>query len=95
MKKEKQYNHYMDAVKDNSDLCSLIAMEECSELIQVISKAKRGELDKDNLTEEIADILICIDWIKKIYNIKDSEIGTWLYIKKARIIKRLNTGEFK
>lgn len=95
MKKEKQYNYYMDAVKENPDLCSLIAMEECSELIQAISKAKRGKLDKDNLTEEIADILICIDWIKKIYNIKDSEIGTWLYTKKTRITKRLNTGEFK
>lgn len=95
MKKEKQYNYYMDAVKDNSDLCSLIAMEECSELIQAISKAKRGKLDKDNLTEEIADVLICIDWIKRIYDIKDNEIGSWLYTKKKRITERLNTGEFK
>ena len=29
-------------------------MEECAELIQAISKAKRGKLDRDNLVEEIA-----------------------------------------
>ena len=42
---------YLKATKNHSEQCTLIAMEECGELIQAISKAKRGKLDKDKLTE--------------------------------------------
>lgn len=55
-----------------------IAMEECSELIQAISKCKRyGCMDKyrDNLIEEIADVLFAIDELKLIYNISDESIS--------------------
>lgn len=86
---------YMKATEENQELCTLIAMEECSELIQAISKAKRGKLDKDNLTEEIADVFICIDWLCEIYNIKNEEISEWLITKKDRISKRLKCGNFK
>ena len=47
-----------------------IAMEECSELIQAISKCKRyGCINKyrENLIEEMADVLIMIDELKMIY----------------------------
>lgn len=86
---------YMRATKENPELCTLIAMEECSELIQAISKAKRGKLNKDNLTEEIADVFICIDWLCEIYNIKNEEISEWLITKKDRISERLKCGNFK
>ena len=55
-----------------------IAMEECSELIQAISKCKRyGCIDKyrENLIEEIADVLFAIDELKLIYNISDEVIS--------------------
>ena len=55
-----------------------IAMEECSELIQAISKCKRyGCIDKyrENLIEEIADVLFAIDELKLIYNISDESIS--------------------
>ena len=55
-----------------------IAMEECSELIQAISKCKRyGCMDnyRDNLIEEIADVLFVIDELKLIYNISDEAIS--------------------
>ena len=55
-----------------------IAMEECSELIQAISKCKRyGCVDKyrDNLIEEIADVLFAIDELKLIYSISDDTIS--------------------
>lgn len=42
-----KYTNHKQAVDVNSELCSTIAMEECSELIQAISKAKRGKLDSD------------------------------------------------
>lgn len=90
-----KYTDYRQAVEYNKDLCSTIAMEENAELIQAISKAKRGKLDKDNLAEEIADVLICIDWIQEIYGINPSEVYSWTDRKKERIVARLNAGVFK
>lgn len=55
-----------------------IAMEECSELIQAISKCKRyGCINKyrENLIEEITDVLIMIDELKMIYQISDVDIS--------------------
>ena len=92
----KRHNpEYLKATENHSEQCTLIAMEECSELIQAISKAKRGKLNKDNLTEEIADVLICIHWIQKIYNITMRDIYKWVDIKEERILDRLEKGEFK
>ena len=90
-----EYTDYRQAVEHNKDLCSTIAMEENAELIQAISKAKRGKLDKDNLAEEIADVLICIDWIQEIYGISSAEVYIWTDRKKERIVARLNAGVFK
>ena len=62
-----------------------IAMEECSELIQAISKCKRyGCVDKyrDNLIEEIADVLIIINELQLIYDISNNDIEN---IKKYKI----------
>ena len=63
-----------------------IAMEECSELIQAISKCKRygGFIDnhRDNLIEEIADVLIIINELQLIYDISDNDIEN---IKKYKI----------
>lgn len=95
VKKDNVYTDYMEAVEYNKDLCSTIAMEECSELIQAISKGKRGKLNKDNMSEEIADVIICIDWISRIYEIEESNVIEWLKKKHNRIVERLNKGEFK
>lgn len=90
-----EYNNYMQAVEVDKDLCTTIAMEECSELIQAISKGKRGKLDKDNLAEEIADVRICVSWLMNIFNIGFEEVNKWIDFKEDRITKRLNKGEFK
>ena len=55
-----------------------IAMEECSELIKAISKCKRyGCINKyrENLIEEMTDVLIMIDELKMIYQISDIDIS--------------------
>ena len=55
-----------------------IAMEECSEFIQAISKWKRyGCINKyrENLIEEMTDVLIMIDELKMIYQISDVDIS--------------------
>ena len=71
------------------DLQSTVCMEECAELIQAISKEKRGESDKDHLSEEIADVLICIEMLRQIYNITEDEIYSWVINKQERIIRRI------
>ena len=71
------------------DLQSTVCMEECAELIQAISKEKRGKSDKDHLSEEIADVLICIEMLRQIYNITEDEIYSWVINKQERIIRRI------
>ena len=71
------------------ELQSTVCMEECAELIQAISKEKRGKSDKDHLSEEIADVLICIEMLRQIYNITEDEIYSWVINKQERIIRRI------
>lgn len=71
------------------DVQSTVCMEECAELIQAISKEKRGKPDKSNLAEEIADVIICIEMLKQIYNITEDEIYSWVITKQERTIKRI------
>lgn len=77
------------------DKSMVIAMEELAELQQAISKGIRGKLDKDNLTEEIADVYIVLDWIKMYFSVNDEELAKWYKYKENRIVDRLNRGEFK
>ena len=71
------------------DVQSTVCMEECAELIQAISKEKRGKSDKDHLSEEMADVIICIEMLKQIYNITEDEIYSWVITKQERIIRRI------
>ena len=69
-----------------------IAMEECSELIKAISKCKRyGFVDKhrDNLIEEIADVLIIINELQLIYDISDNDIENIKKYKMDRMDYRI------
>lgn len=86
---------YIEAIKVDKELCLTISMEECSELIQAISKAKRGKLNKENLIEEISDVLICMDWLKEMYKINESELDNMILFKKKRIENRLINKTFK
>lgn len=71
------------------EIQSTVCMEECAELIQAISKAKRGKFDENNMTEEITDVLICIEILKQIYNIPDYSIKNWIERKQKRILDRM------
>ena len=75
------------------DVQSTVCMEECAELIQAISKEKRGKSDKSHLAEEMADVIICIEMLKEIYSISDDMISEWIQIKEARIIERIKQNE--
>ena len=80
---KKSIEHY------GKDVQSTVCMEECAELIQAISKEKRGKSDKENLAEEMADVIICIEMLKQIYNITDDAICSWVITKQERIIERI------
>ena len=70
------------------DVQSTVCMEECAELIQAISKEKRGKSDKYHLEEEMADVIICIEMLnslKKVMNkrITEMELSNSRYINKS------------
>lgn len=71
------------------DAQSTVCMEECAELIQAISKEKRGESDKDHLAEEMADVLISIELLKEIYEVSNEQINEWIDEKQKRIRLRM------
>lgn len=78
---------------------SLVAMEELSELQKAISKLVRNPEEKtkplefkglrNNLIEEMADVVICMDQLKEYYKIKASDIQTVIDSKQARQRRRL------
>lgn len=64
-------------------------MEECSELIKEISKKLRYPATNNYyITEEIADVIICINQMCDIYNIKDKDIQKVIEYKQLRNIER-------
>ena len=70
---------------------SMVHMEECAELIQAISKMRRirnsGEDDSsayNNLVEEMADVLICLEQIQEMYDIPDHLIQSMVFRKVSR-----------
>lgn len=78
---------------------SLVAMEELSELQKAISKLVRNPEEKtkpleykglrNNLIEEMADVIICMDQLKEFYGIDHSEIQSIIDSKQARQRRRL------
>lgn len=85
-------NQVLETLQDKA---MVIAMEELAELQQAISKGIRGKLDKDNLTEEIADVYIVLDWIKSYFSVDEEELAKWRRYKENRIVDRLNRGELR
>ena len=76
---------------NGDDLTLTIASEECAELIQALTKVKRYGLDgehKDNLQEEIADVLICISELLSLGYIDMDKVEEWHTYKVNREIKR-------
>lgn len=64
---------------------SIVCMEECSELIQAVSKRLRGKPGAtDNLAEEMADVTICLYLLKEMYGITDEQLNEWIARKTAR-----------
>lgn len=72
---------------------SMIAQEECAELIQAISKCLRSkdfpvEYERENLIEEMADVMICLQQLQYMYYIDDEELYAMKQKKENRLIER-------
>lgn len=88
------------ALKKNGKIKqSVIAMEECSELIKAISKMIRYSSDedsvcmyKDNLIEEMADVYIILDELKMMYDILEFDIEEMINQKIDREEERICNG---
>lgn len=78
---------------------SLVAMEELSELQKAVSKLVRYPEERtkpfdfkglrNNLIEEMADVLICMDQLIEYYQIERPEIQEFIQAKQERQAKRL------
>ena len=84
---EKSIEHY------GADLQTVVCMEECAELIQAVSEMKRGKDNRNNLIEEVADVMICIEILKQVYGISDNEIQNYVCQKQNRSIERMKSDE--
>ena len=75
-----------------------VAMEECGELIQAISKFLRATKAKDmliarnHIREEIADVMIVIDQLRLMHAIGDKEMEQEVEYKVARLNERIEHG---
>lgn len=70
-----------------------IVMEECSELIQAVSKHVRYGDRIDSLIEEIADVLICIDTVMYDTGILQEDIKKMMAYKINRLQNKINANE--
>ena len=78
---------------------SLVAMEELAELQKAISKLVRNPEErtkplefkglKNNLIEEMADVLICMDQLIEFYNVQHYDVQDIIQAKQERQAKRL------
>lgn len=73
----------------------MIAMEECAELIQAISKCVRAENfpaveEREHLIEEMADVMFYMDQLQVMCSITDEELYAMKQSKEKRTLERLN-----
>ena len=68
----------------------VVCMEELSELTQAISKEIRGKDYRNNLVEKMADVIICLEILKQVFEITDEDIDSWIKYKQERNLFRIN-----
>lgn len=73
---------------DGAETKQIIAMEEMAELTQQISKVLRNQSERELLIEEYADVIICLNMLKIIHDIKDEEVQSWINYKLDRQAER-------
>lgn len=67
---------------------TIVAIEELSELIQALCKDNRGQVQRVNLAEEIADVTIMLEQMRILYGINPIVCATMDY-KVRRLAERI------
>ena len=70
--------------KENPKVQGIVCMEELAELIHAISKWERGNVESENLAEEIADVTLCLRELQEIFGIGNFEIESRIQAKIDR-----------
>lgn len=71
-----------------------MCLEEMSELQKEICKAWRNRGDVEAIAEEVADVLITLDQLMLIYQIRDKVDGYYVQ-KMLRLDERLKEGNYE
>lgn len=75
------------AANDYKTKC-LVIMEELAELSQQVSKYARDEGDIIGLVEEIADVTICLEQLRRLTKIDENDLDKAVAVKLIREYER-------
>lgn len=75
--------------KNGKAMQTVVAIEEMSELQKELTKNIRGMGNRENLKEEVADVLIMITQIQIMYSLPDDEVERIIHLKLNRLKERL------
>lgn len=70
------------------DLQLDMLQEECAELVQAVSKYRRGKCSEIGLAEEMADVYIMLEQIRYLLN-NQPEVKDWINFKVTRQLLRI------
>lgn len=91
MDENKKLELYQRAIqKWGMELQLDMVIEECSELTKEICKFKRDRNNREQIVEELSDVLNMIEQLKLMFDIDDSEIQTYMDAKLLRLEEKLN-----
>ena len=79
--------------KNGKAMQTVVAIEEMSELQKELTKFIRGKGNRDNLIEEVADVLVMITQIQLMYHIPDDEVERIMHLKLNRLKERMEQNE--
>ena len=86
---DNQESVYVKLIEKYKDKQLIVAIEELSELQKELCKSLRGNINKENIIEELADVLIMLDQLKIYFKIEDDEIRDIIDKKIERTKERL------
>lgn len=86
---DNQESVYVKLIEKYKDKQLIVAVEELSELQKELCKALRGNINKENIIEELADVLIMLDQVKIYFSITSNEVKEIIDKKIERTKERL------
>ena len=75
--------------KNGKTMQTVVAIEELSELQKELTKHIRGKGNRENLIEEVADVLVMITQVQLMYYIPDDEVEKVMHFKLNRLKERM------